>query len=109
MRLPNLVPPVPPPDGDHGKLRQYDAAADGGGDFLTALHAETDVAVVVSDDDESLEPGSLTGPSLLLDRHDLHHLVLERGSHEGVDDLVLLDGERVKVDLLQAADFPIPH
>lgn len=51
------------------------------------------VAVAVAEDDEGLEAGPLAGTCLLLDGRDLHDLVLEAGSHEGVDDLVLLDGE----------------
>lgn len=38
----------------------------------------------------------------------LHDLVLELGK-EVVDDLVLLDGERVKVDLLHALDLAALH
>ena len=39
---------------------------------------------------EGLEPSPLPGPGLLLDRHDLEHLVLEGRTDEGVDDLMLL-------------------
>ena len=49
--------------------------------------------------DESLEPGPLTGPGLLLHGHDLQHLVLESGANEQVDDLVLFDGQRVEVTI----------
>lgn len=41
-----------------------------------------------------LEPGALTSPGLLLDRHDLEHLVLQTRTQEEVDDLRLLQ-ERV--------------
>ena len=57
--------------------------------------------------DESLESGPLTGSGLLLDGHDLENLVLESGSNEHVDDLVLFDGQRVKVDLLKGLDLAI--
>lgn len=40
---------------------------------------------------DHLEPGALTGSGLLLDRHDLEHLILERRPQEEVDDLSLLD------------------
>ena len=59
--------------------------------------------------DESLEPGPLTGPGLLLHGHDLQHLVLESGANEHVDDLVLFDGQLVEVDLLQALDLAVLH
>lgn len=39
-----------------------------------------------------LEPGALTSPGLLLDRHDLEHLVLQARTQEEVDDLRLLQG-----------------
>ena len=107
--LSNLVPPVPSPNGNNRELGQYNCAANGGGDFLAALDAETDVAIAVSDDDEGLETRALTGTSLFLHRHDLHDLVFESGPNEGVDDLVLLDWEWVQVDLLQAPDFTILH
>merc|ERR1719189_2614422 len=80
---------------------------DGGGNFLAALHAKPDVAVVVADGNEGLEPGSLSSPGLLLDRHDLQNLVLKGGSKEEVNDLMLLDGEREKVDLLQGLDLAV--
>ena len=52
--LAELVAPVTAPDGDEGELGEDDGAADGGGHLLAALHSETDVAVVVTDGDESL-------------------------------------------------------
>jgi hypothetical protein len=54
------------------------------------------VALGVTDDNDGLEAGTLTGTGLLLDGLDLHNLVLQLGKEE-VDDLVLLDGERVEV------------
>lgn len=80
--------PVSSTDGDDGQLGEDDGSTDGGSDFLGALDSETDVSGTVSDDDESLEPGPLTGTGLLLDWHDLHHLILESWE-EVVDDLVL--------------------
>ena len=83
-----------------------DGTADGSGDFLRALGAKTDVAVVVTDDDVGLEAGALTSAGLLLDGGDLHDLVLELGE-EVVNDLVLLDGEREQEDLLNALDLAV--
>ncbi len=37
-----------------------------------------------------LEPGALTSPGLLLDGHDLEHLVFQTRTQEEVDDLRLL-------------------
>merc|ERR1719382_1236784 len=99
--------PRPTSDGYNGQLGQDDGASDSGGHLLGALHTQTHVAVVVSNSYESLEPSPLSSSGLLLNRHDLENLVLQSGANEHVNDLVLFDGERVEVDLLQALDLPI--
>lgn len=108
MGLTEVGTPVTTADGNDGKLGKVDSAADGGGDFLRALDTETDVTVEVTDGNERLEAGALTSTGLLLDRHDLHDLILELGEEE-VDDLVLLDREREEVDLLHGLDLAILH
>ena len=99
MGLPNLVPPVTSPHRDHRQLSQNDSTTNGGGDFLAALDAMCNVVVTVTDDDEGLEMGTLTGISLLLKGHDFHKVFEARA--ELIDDLVLLDWEGMEVDLLQ--------
>lgn len=97
--LAELGAPVAAADGAHVHLGEVDGAADGRGHLLGALDAETDVAVEVADEDEGLEARALTGTRLLLDGHDLHHLVLERRrAQDCVDDLVLLRGTRLGID-----------
>lgn len=138
VRLTKVGAPVTATDGDNVELGDDDGGADGGSDFLGGLDTETDVAVGVTDEDDSLEAGTLTGTGLLLDGLDLfvgnpsayhsrlsspaigvsvgllsgishlHDLVLEGGEEE-VDDLVLLDGEGVKVDLLHGLDLAGLH
>jgi hypothetical protein len=90
----DLVTPETTPDGNDGQLGQDDGAADGGSDFLGALDTETDVAVGIADGNKSLEAGALTGTGLLLDGHDLQHLVLEGSAQVKVDDLELLKKEK---------------
>merc|ERR1719483_891382 len=107
--LAKLRSPETAPHGNDGELGHDDGAADGGGNFLAALHAEPDVAVVVADGHEGLEPSPLSSPGLLLDGHDLENLVLQGRSKEQVNDLVLLDGEREEVDLLQRLDLAVLH
>merc|ERR1719219_1240596 len=107
MRLVELVPPEAPAHRHDGELGEDDSATDGSGHLLAALNAKPNVAVVVADSDEGLEPGPLSGPGLLLDGHNLQHLVLQRGSQEVVDDLELFDGQGEEVDLLQALDLAI--
>ena len=116
MWLTEVGTPVAATDGDDGELGDDDGGADGGGDFLGGLDAETDVAFGVTDDDDAanymsececrcrgmgkdirLETCALTGTGLLLDGLDLHDLILELWQEE-VDDLVLLDWQRVQVD-----------
>lgn len=96
VRLTEVGTPVTTTDGDNGELGDDDGSADGGRDFLGGLDTETNVALGVTDDNDGLEAGTLTGTGLLLDGLDLHNLVLQLGKEE-VDDLVLLDGERVEV------------
>merc|ERR1712227_855924 len=104
VRLTKVGDPVTTADRYDVKLGDDDSGADGGSDFLGGLDTETDVAVGVTNEDDGLEAGTLTGTGLLLDGLDLHDLVLEGGEEE-VDDLVLLDGERVEVDLLHGLDL----
>ena len=101
LGLPNLVPPVTSPYKDHRQLSQNDSTTNGGGgDFLAALDAKSNVAVTVTDGDEGLETGTLTGTSLLLNGHDFHDLIFKAGA-ELADDLVLLNWEGMEVDLPQ--------
>ena len=100
LGLPNLVPPVTSPHRDHRQLSQNDSTTNGGGDFLAALDAKSNVVVTVTDDDEGLETSTLTSTSLLLNGHDFHNHVFEARA-ELIDDLVLLDWEGMEVDLLQ--------
>jgi hypothetical protein len=64
--------PVTASDGDDAELGDDDGGTDSSRDFLGGLDAETDVALRITDDDDSLEAGTLTGAGLLLDRLDLH-------------------------------------
>ncbi|KAG6596190.1 hypothetical protein SDJN03_09370, partial [Cucurbita argyrosperma subsp. sororia] len=65
------------------------------------------MAITIADDDKRLETGSLSSTGLLLDRRDLHYLVLEARANECINDLVLLNRERVVVYLLQGLDFSL--
>lgn len=110
MHVTDLVTPVTSTDGDESELGANEGTLDGDLDLLGELDAETDVAVVVTDNDDSLEAGTLTGLGLLLNRHDLHDLVRE-GTLGLLDELVnngsLLDGDGVGVDFLEVADVTV--
>ena len=71
VRLTKVGTPVTSSDGDNGELGDDDGGADGGSDFLGGLDTKTNVALGVTDDDDSLEAGTLTGTGLLLDGLDL--------------------------------------
>lgn len=79
MGLADLVTPVTSADWKDRQLSEDDSTTDGSGDFLAALHAQTNVSIVVSDSHEGLETSTLTGTGLFLYRHDLEHLIVERG------------------------------
>ena len=108
MRGANLTTPVSASDRDDVELGEDHGALDGVRNLLARLDAEADVAVLVSDDDESLEAHALTRGGLLLHGHDLHHLVGEL-AEEVLHDLVLLDGDGEEVDLLEGANLALLH
>ena len=72
MRLTEVGTPVTTTNRHDGELRNDDRGADGGGDFLGGLDAETDMALAVTNDDDGLEPRALTGTGLFLHRLDLY-------------------------------------
>ena len=71
VRLTEVGTPVTATDGENAQLGDGDGGTDGGSDFLGGLDTETDVALGVTDDNDSLEAGTLTGTGLLLDGLDL--------------------------------------
>ena len=107
MGLANLVPPVTSSHGDDGELGQNDGPTDGSGYHLRALHTQTNMSVVIPDGNKRLEPGLLASTGLLLHRHNLQNLVLERCPQEKVNDLRFLDGQRKEIDLLQGLDLHV--
>ena len=73
MRLTKVGTPVTSPDGQDGELGNGDGGTDSGSNFLGGLDTETDVALRVTNDNDGLETGTLTGTGLLLDGFDLHN------------------------------------
>jgi hypothetical protein len=106
VRLTKGRSPVTTTNGDDRELGKDDGTTDSSGNFLGALDTKTDMAVAVTDDNESLETGTLTSTSLLLDGGNLHNLILELGK-EVVNNLVFLDGKREEVDLLNSLDLSV--
>lgn len=98
--LADLVSPVSTTDRDNRELSQDDGTSDSSCYFLGTLDTQTNMAIEVTDGNESLESGTLTGTGLLLHRHDLKNLVLKGSSQEEINDFKLLDWEREQVDIL---------
>ena len=73
MRLTKVGTPVTSPDGQDGELGNGDGGTDSSSDFLGGLDTETNVTLGVTDEDDGLETGTLTGTGLLLDGFDLHN------------------------------------
>ena len=93
MWLTELVTPITSSDWDDRELGKDDSATDSGSDFLGALDTKADVTGSVTDSDDGLESGSLTGSGLLLDGLDFQDFVLEGGTDEVINDLELLKFE----------------
>jgi hypothetical protein len=104
MDVTDLVSPISSSDWYEGELGSNESTLDGDLDLLGELDSETDVSVHVTDGNDGLESGSLTGLGLLLDGHDLHDFVgkLSLGLGEKfINNLGLLDGDGVSVDFLE--------
>lgn len=100
-----VVTPVTSADWNKVHLSVDDTTTDGSSNFLSSLNTKTDVTVVITDGDVALEAGTLTSSSLLLDWHDLHDLILNRGTKDVINDLVFLDWKGEKEDLLNSGDL----
>jgi hypothetical protein len=112
----NLVTPISSSDGDEGELGSNKGSLNGNLDFLSNLDSETDVTVVITDGNEGLEAGTLSGLGLLLDGDDLHDLILESSlgtvgvldlGNEFLNDLSLLDWDSVSVDLFERRNVSV--
>jgi len=108
MDISDLVSPVSSSDWDEVELGILESVLNGNLDFLGNFNTESDVSVSVSYSDDGLESCSLTGSGLLLDRHDLHNFVTEF-LDKVINNLILLDWERVSVDLFQRLDMSGLH
>jgi hypothetical protein len=102
--LADLVTPVTSADWHKGQLSNDEGALNGDLDLLGKFDAETNVAGVITDDDDGLETGTLAGLGLLLDGYNLHDLVTEIFVglfDEFINNGCLLDWDGVSVNLLE--------
>lgn len=100
----DLVTPISLSDGDEVKLGHGDSSLDGALHFLVAFPSEADVVLLITDNSVSFEAGALTGLGLLLHGLDLHDFFLEVTSEEGINDLLLLDGDGEAEDVDDVVD-----
>lgn len=89
VRLSNLVTPITFPDWDEIQFSMNDSTFDGTLDFLGGFPSQTNVVFIVSDNNEGLESGSLSGCGLLLHGEDGEGFLLEFIFEEEIDDLEL--------------------
>jgi hypothetical protein len=71
VRKTQVGTPVTSSDWQNAQLCDDDSGTDSSCDFLGGLDTETNVSLRVTNNNDSLESGTLTGTSLLLDRLDL--------------------------------------
>jgi len=112
MDVTDLVSPETSSDGDEGELGGNEGTLDSNLDFLGDLDSETNVTVLVTDGNNSLEAGSLSGLGLLLDGDNLHNLIGEGLAgllEELVNNRGFLDGDGVSVDFLELGDVSVLH
>ncbi|KAK1735921.1 hypothetical protein QTG54_013368, partial [Skeletonema marinoi] len=102
-----LTSPESTTDGGDVELGGKDGTTDGGGNLRGALDSKTDVSIGVSNGNEGLETSTLTSRTLLLNRHDLHDLILELVLQEVVDDLGLLNRDGEEEDLLNGSNLSL--
>lgn len=70
--LTQIGAPVTTTDGDDAQLGDDNSGTDSGSNLLGGLDTEANVALRVTNDNDGLETGTLTGTCLLLDRLDLY-------------------------------------
>lgn len=109
VRSTRVEAPVSTADRDKVHLGVDDTTTDGSGNLLGSFDTKSNVAISVTDSDVALEASALTSGGLLLHRHDLHDLVSQGRAQEVVNDLVLLDREGEKEDLLNRLDLALLH
>ena len=113
----NSVTPETTSDGNELQFGVNQGALDSNLHFLGNLDAETDMTSLVTNGNNCLKAGTLSGLGLLLDGDDLHDLVGEGNlglsrlalSNEFVNNLGLLNGNGVGVDFLEGRDEVALH
>eukprot|EP01083_Nonionella_stella_P173041 595642_1 len=102
-----LTSPVSTTYRGYIELGGGDGSTDSSGYLRGTLDSKTNVSGTISKGNEGLETGTLSGRRLLLNRHDLHNLIVQLLLEEVVDNLGLLDGNGEEEDLLDGSDLAL--
>jgi len=97
-------------DWDDVLLTVKEGSLDSNLDFLSDLDSNTNVSLSVTDSNNSLESGSLSGLSLLLDGKNAHNLIgkfVFSLGNKGINDLCFLDWDGVSIDLFEGLDLVV--
>mmetsp|Transcript_679 Transcript_679/g.450 ORF Transcript_679/g.450 Transcript_679/m.450 type:complete len:211 (-) Transcript_679:154-786(-) len=105
----SLTSPVSTTYRSNIKLGSSDSTTDSSCYLRGTLNSKTNVSIVISQSNECLETSTLTSTTLLLNRHNLHNLLLQLILKEEVDNLCLLHRERVKENLLNGVNLSFLH
>lgn len=77
MHVTDLVTPITSSDGDEGKFSGNKGTLNSNLNFLGNFNTKTNVTVMISDGNNSLEASSLTSLGLLLNGNNFHNLIGE--------------------------------
>jgi len=99
--------PVTSSNWNNRQLSQNDSCSDGVGNFFGALDSESDVSVVVTNNDGGLESGSLTGSGLFLDWLDLEDFVFQSRAKEVFDNFGFFNRKGEGVNFAQGENLTI--
>mmetsp|Transcript_4955 Transcript_4955/g.6720 ORF Transcript_4955/g.6720 Transcript_4955/m.6720 type:complete len:200 (+) Transcript_4955:299-898(+) len=109
VREPTHTSPVTTTDRNDIELSNGNSTTNGSGNLTGALHSKTNVPISISNGNKGLETSTLTGRRLLLNRHNLHNLILKLSTKEMINNLSLLHRDGVKKDLLETSNLSIQH
>ena len=77
MHITDSVSPIASSDGDQVQFSINESTLDGNLDFLGDFNTESDVTILITNSNNSLESSSLSSLSLFLDGDNLHDLIGE--------------------------------
>jgi hypothetical protein len=103
----SLTSPVSTTNGCNVELGGNDGSTNSSGDLRCTLNSKSNMTIVVSKSNESLETSALTSRRLLLYRHDLHNLILKFVLEEEVNNLGLLYRKREEENFLEGSNLSV--